>query len=130
MRALSVRQPWAWAIIHAGKDIENRTRSTVHRGPLAIHASLGGTRREYEQAAAEIERIMGNRPPTFEDVPRGCIVGTVELTDCERESRSEWAHPGCVHWKLSRPRACLPFPMRGALFLFPVNERSLLCEAA
>lgn len=23
--ALSVRQPWAWAIIHAGKDIENRS---------------------------------------------------------------------------------------------------------
>jgi len=25
MRCLSVRQPWAWAIIYAGKTIENRT---------------------------------------------------------------------------------------------------------
>ena len=24
MKALSIRQPWAWAILHAGKDIENR----------------------------------------------------------------------------------------------------------
>jgi hypothetical protein len=27
MRALTVRQPWAWAIVHGGKDIENRTRN-------------------------------------------------------------------------------------------------------
>lgn len=30
--ALSVRQPWAWAIIHAGKDIENRTWQAVNHG--------------------------------------------------------------------------------------------------
>ena len=24
MKALTIKQPWAWAIIHAGKDIENR----------------------------------------------------------------------------------------------------------
>lgn len=24
MKAISVRQPWAWLIIHGGKDIENR----------------------------------------------------------------------------------------------------------
>ncbi len=25
MLALSIRQPWAWAVIHAGKDVENRS---------------------------------------------------------------------------------------------------------
>jgi hypothetical protein len=39
MKALSVRQPWAWAIIHAGKDIENWTWRTHYRGEVAIHAS-------------------------------------------------------------------------------------------
>lgn len=24
MRALSIRQPWAWRILHEGKDVENR----------------------------------------------------------------------------------------------------------
>ncbi|MBX6387037.1 MAG: ASCH domain-containing protein [Microbispora sp.] len=40
MKTLTVRHPWA-ALIAAGvKDIENRSRPTGYRGPLAIHASL------------------------------------------------------------------------------------------
>lgn len=41
LRALTIRQPWAWAIIHGGKDIENRSWNTKHRGPLVIHAGMG-----------------------------------------------------------------------------------------
>ena len=37
--ALSVRQPWAWALLFGGKDVENRTWSTRHRGRIWIHAS-------------------------------------------------------------------------------------------
>ncbi|WP_219085665.1 hypothetical protein [Microbacterium resistens] len=42
MRILTVRQPWAWAIIHGGKDVENRTTNIAggYRGPVAIHAGL------------------------------------------------------------------------------------------
>jgi len=42
MRILTVRQPWAWAIIHGGKDVENRVRNIAgdYRGPIAIHAGL------------------------------------------------------------------------------------------
>ena len=39
MRALTVQQPWAWAIFH-GKAIENRTQQWAYRGPLAIHAGV------------------------------------------------------------------------------------------
>jgi hypothetical protein len=46
--ALSIRQPWAWLILHAGKDIENRDWPTKYRGPFLIHASKGMTRDEYE----------------------------------------------------------------------------------
>lgn len=39
MRVLTVRQPWAWAIIHGGKDVENRSRSLgPYRGPVLMHA--------------------------------------------------------------------------------------------
>jgi len=38
MRALSIRQPWAWAILH-GKDVENRTWVTRVTGEFLIHAS-------------------------------------------------------------------------------------------
>ena len=41
MRILTVKQPWAWAIIHGQKDVENRTKSLgPYRGPVAIHAGL------------------------------------------------------------------------------------------
>ncbi len=47
-KALSVRQPWAWAIIYGGKDIENRTAVSVRKGTMepkeiCIHASKGMT---------------------------------------------------------------------------------------
>lgn len=37
--ALTVHQPWATAIIWAGKNVENRAWPTKYRGPLLIHAS-------------------------------------------------------------------------------------------
>ena len=36
--ALSVRQPWAWAIVNGFKDVENRSWATAYRGPLLLHA--------------------------------------------------------------------------------------------
>jgi len=49
---LSIRQPWAWAIVHAGKDIENRNWPTRFRGRFLIHAAKGCTREEYLDACA------------------------------------------------------------------------------
>src|SRR4051812_30121104 len=40
MKALTVKNPWAWAIFPAGKDIGNRPRRTNFRGTVAIHTSL------------------------------------------------------------------------------------------
>jgi hypothetical protein len=41
MRCLSIRQPWAWAILHAGKRLENRLawHGCAYRGPVLLHAS-------------------------------------------------------------------------------------------
>ena len=39
-RILTVRQPWATAIIRYGKDVENRTWMTDYRGRVWIHAGL------------------------------------------------------------------------------------------
>ena len=35
MNAISICQPWAWAIAHGPKRVENRLYQTVHRGELA-----------------------------------------------------------------------------------------------
>jgi hypothetical protein len=57
MKAISIRAPWAWAILHAGKDVENRTWPTNVRGTVAIHASNSMGRAYYEWACKEIKRI-------------------------------------------------------------------------
>jgi len=36
---LSLRQPWAWAVLSAGKTIENRKWSTSFRGVFLLHAA-------------------------------------------------------------------------------------------
>ena len=46
--ALSLRQPWLWAVLKAGKRVENRKWSTTYRGPLLLHASKGCTEEEVE----------------------------------------------------------------------------------
>ena len=50
MKAITVRQPWAWLLIQGTKDIENRDWPTNVRGQVAIHAAKGMTRFEYEDA--------------------------------------------------------------------------------
>lgn len=92
--ALSVRQPWAWAIIHAGKNIENRSWQAVNhglrqRGRIAIHAAKGLTRDEYESAAEFMAEIGVTCPPAA-DLLRGGLIGSVEVIDVVSESDSPW----------------------------------------
>ena len=52
--ALSIRQPWAWMILNAGKDIENRSWQTDYRGRFLIHAAKGMTQDEYEKLVVRL----------------------------------------------------------------------------
>ena len=51
MKALSIRPAWAWAIIHGGKDVENRSRRCHFRGRFLVHAGLETTKLDFESAA-------------------------------------------------------------------------------
>lgn len=95
--ALSIRQPWAWAILHAGKDIENRSWRTSRRGMIALHASKGMTHSEYEDCLATLHGISETHPfptglrlPDFESLDRGGIVGVARIIDCVMTSPSPW----------------------------------------
>lgn len=61
MRALSLWQPWAWAVLHAGKKIENRTawkHAPRWRGEFLIHAAIGyGTRDDFDEAVEMILEV-------------------------------------------------------------------------
>lgn len=126
MRVLSVRQPWAWAILHAGKTVENRTRSLgTYRGPVAIHAAL----------TIERDTVMPAEAIATADVPAwyatGAIIGVVELLDTHHadicrdrgEHCSPWAKPGVHHLTLAAPRPMLePLPFRGGLGLRRLDD--------
>lgn len=58
MKALSLRQPWADAVLHLGKRIENRRWPTAHRGWFWIHAAQGMTVAEFELAAQFCEEVL------------------------------------------------------------------------
>lgn len=48
LKAITVKNPWAWSILHAGKDVENRSQSINHRGTLYIHVAKRDDEAGYE----------------------------------------------------------------------------------
>jgi hypothetical protein len=123
MKAITVRQPWAWAIIHAGKDIENRSWNTNLRGRIAIHAGAGMTRAEYEEGCKSILRRKPKiKIPAYEDLVRSAIIGTVEIVDCVEETHSTW-FTGDKGFVLAHPKK-LPKPIKckGALKFWDVPK--------
>lgn len=79
--ALSIKQPWAWCIIHAGKNIENRTQASHYRGPLFIHASKGWDAEGYRFLLWK-EREFGIQLPEIGEFKRGGIIGKVDMIAC------------------------------------------------
>jgi hypothetical protein len=140
-KALSIRQPWCWAILVAGKRIENRTWPTNYRGPLLIHASGGMTRQEYEDFCTfYIHRFPRRRlqtypmVPNFGDLERGGIVGQCDLIkvlppydDGDDGIGSPWRDPRQYGFVLDNVKS-LPFqPARGQQGFFNI---ALPAEAA
>ncbi|PJN96422.1 hypothetical protein CNY89_02690 [Amaricoccus sp. HAR-UPW-R2A-40] len=125
--ALSIRQPWAWAIINAGKDIENRDWSTRFRGPVCIHAAKGMTNREWDDAMDFIDQAFpvplahqyGRRRSASgsTDAKRGGIIGVAEIVDCVEASSSPWFF-GRYGFVLANVQPVEFIPVRGALGFF------------
>jgi hypothetical protein len=122
--ALSVMQPWAWLILTGGKDVENRTWTTEHRGLLAIHAG----RRLDQTAAGDLRLAELDWPPAGQPAAaRGALVGVATLAGIHHDrdcgtACSRWANPGCYHWQLTAARPfTAPIPQPGRLRLWPVT---------
>jgi hypothetical protein len=119
--ALSVRQPWAWLIVHGYKDVENRSRPTSFRGLVLIHAAKRWTADERAQAAW-VRDTHGILVPERPDL--GGIVGGCEIVGCVTASDSPWFQ-GRYGFVL-RHQTPLPFEsLRGKLGFFrvPRGER-------
>lgn len=112
MKALSIQQPWAWAIIHAGKDVENRTWPTQFRGRVLIHAG-----KKLDCDGEELLVALGLQP----DMWFGGVIGAVDIVDCVTEMDSPW-FCGPYGFVLKNPEP-LPFrPCRGRLGFFNLED--------
>ncbi len=129
LKALSIQQPWADAILRLGKDVENRTWPLRYRGPILIHAG-----KRYDREGEEFLPTVAGIPfPNLESFLAsarercGGIVGMVEICDCRGYSRSPWfvGPYGFFLWRAQE----LPFtPCRGSLGLFNLEVPPALEE--
>jgi hypothetical protein len=124
--AISIRQPWAWAILHAGKDVENRSWHTSFRGPVCLHAAKGMTKAEVHEFDDLVAFNWRIRAPDYDNLPRGGIVGVAEIVDCVKSHPSHW-YFGPWAFVLRNARPVDFIPCKGALGFFEWSaERRLL----
>jgi hypothetical protein len=82
MKALTIKQPWIYAILRGGKDIENRSWQRSFRGWVALHAS--GT----PQRNARFPKSL--RIPDVRTLDHSGICGVARVVDIVTKSRSKW----------------------------------------
>ncbi len=136
MKALSIKQPWAWLICKGLKDIENRTWPTNVRGRVYVHA---GKTVDVE-ALLHMEdfpenynfhlgdKVMGDLVSIIEPL-RGAIIGEVDITGCKFRFPDEndnlyshWHVRGQYGFTLANPVLYdKPIPYRGQLGFFEVE---------
>lgn len=97
VKALSIRQPWAWLILNAGKNIENRDWSPANpglafRGAFLIHVGrhLYATRAERDDIRQWVHDEFGVIVPEDDALQCGGIVGQADVIDIVRHSTSPW----------------------------------------
>lgn len=128
MKALSVRAPWWWAILH-GKPIENRDWYTNQRGRIYLHASKWWQAGDVAWDQGEIDYMAQQDGITIPHLElksmRACgghVVGSVEIMDCVNKHPSaffvgEWG------FVLRNPITFKrPIPFKGALGFFEVPD--------
>lgn len=131
VRVLTVRQPWAGAIIWHGKDRENRPKPMRYRGLVAVHAGLHVP----DSGDFLAVRDMAARSPEWNDArrARGVILGLVRVTgchfasDCRKAVRRDGEPRYCTWWatgeqwhiEVTDPVALAePVPCKGKLGLW------------
>jgi hypothetical protein len=143
MKALSIKQPWAWLICAGYKDIENRNwkigRNPNHGPYQSQRADFGLElpQRIYVHAGKMPDVTPGVQDFLYRvfdaDVPHqvhdlaplllGAIIGEVTITGCVTESPSPW-FVGKYGFTLTNPTLYdTPIPCRGALGFFTPDIR-------
>jgi hypothetical protein len=127
MKALTLHACWAWAIAHAGKDIENRVWSppkAMIGQRIAIHAGAKPGDHEGQADCAEMCQLAGAEPPPT--WPRSAILCTAILADVVTVHSSDW-FGGPYGWVLTDVLTLpQPLPCKGMLGLWEVKSPLIL----
>jgi hypothetical protein len=113
MKGLTLTQPWATLVAIGAKRIETRSWPTRYRGLLAIHAGAGlgpagGLSGLHELAQRDMVRaaLAAAGYESAPALPRGAIVATALLIDCQPTSGADGSFDGVsggirYRWPLS-----------------------------
>lgn len=96
MKLLTIKQPWASLICMGIKDVENRTwrQDSLLGERLLIMASkkdenMVATKERWRE---EYQRLVADRiVPPLNELPKGVIIGYVDIVSIEEVSDSIWA---------------------------------------
>lgn len=140
MKCISLWQPWATLLVYGHKLHETRSWPTQVRGIVAIHAAK---HKDPEGRVLTLEHPFCDalNGAEFDDLPFGCLLGTVRLVDCIRTEAvypetlpSGWAgmppdyffgnfEAGRWAWKCDCPlQLAEPIPYRGEQGFFEVPD--------
>lgn len=109
MYALTIKQPWLYAIMHLGKRIENRTWRPPEKAlkqRIALHAAI----RDDIEGEEAIYKMTGH-PIQWHLIGRGCILATATLSGWVESSSDRW-FAGPYGWifnnihRLTKPAYC------------------------
>ena len=97
MKAISIKQPWAYLIAAGIKDIENRTWKCPQKyigQRILIHASAKQCKLKGLLTVPQQEYLIikiPNEMPLQNNIVNGAIIGSVEIADCVINHPSIWA---------------------------------------
>ncbi|UOO81749.1 ASCH domain-containing protein [Uruburuella testudinis] len=122
MKALSVKQPWAFLIGGGEKTIELRSWSTDYRGQILICSS---------KSEKDAWAVVDGR---YHQLPAGvmmCVADLVDVRQIEDTADNQDAafvdsiESGVYGWFLENIRHCCLKPVNGKLRLFDIDENEI-----
>lgn len=134
LKALSLKQPFAWLIANGYLLVDDRSWGTSYRGPILIHASKG----LYEEYYQYIKSHTDIPIPDRDQLEYGGVVGMAKLVLCCKPgelpaglSREQRSHFGGVHveyygFLFSQARPLPLMPCAGKLGIFEIDMDALL----
>lgn len=127
MKALCVKQPYAFLLIDGGKTLEIRSWKTEYRGDLLICASASPNKEFWNDQSVE--------PNVIRLLPSGCMLGIVTLKNIRKMTKDDAMEGGsyCEYidgayaWEIEVPeyKPVMPKKIIGKLNLFNIDDKEI-----